>query len=206
MPRPFTAVLTTLTLAFLTACGGGHDHDHDHGSGSFNVFGEVSKAVCVLSPTDNSELKDVAGTVTFTRIKSGVLVQAEVTGLKPNAKHGLHIHEWGDISANDGSATGDHYDPMGIDAHGLPQAHSHGEEVHHMTGGHAGALGNLETDDQGNASYSLVFENLSLTEGNALLGRAVIIRLNEDTGEQPDGNAGPPVAQGVIGIANPEAD
>ena len=204
MLRQPTAVLTALTLAFLTACGSGHDHDHDHGSGPLNAFSEVSKAVCVLSPTGSTELTNVTGTVTFTQTKSGVLVKAEVTGLKPNSKHGFHIHQWGDISANDGTATGGHYDPTGQAEHGLPQAHSHGEEIHHMTGGHAGALGNLETDDQGNASYSLVFENLSLTDGNALLGRAVTIRLNEDTGEQPDGNAGPPVAQGVIGIANPD--
>ncbi|MEO0475608.1 MAG: superoxide dismutase family protein [Planctomycetota bacterium] len=202
MPRRLTAVLTALTLVCITACGG-HDHDHDHGD-THNAFGEVSKAICVLKPTDSTELKDVAGTITFTMTKSGVLVEAEVTGLTPNSKHGLHIHQWGDLSANDGSATGGHYDPMGIEAHGLPSVHSHGDIVHAMVVGHAGALGNLETDDQGNASYTMTYENLSLKAGNALLGRSVIIRLNEDTGEQPDGNAGPAVAQGVIGIANPE--
>ena len=60
------------------------------------------------------------------------------------------------------------------------------------------------TDDQGNATYSETFENITLTGFNAYLGRAVIVRHHEDDGSQPVGNAGPAIAQGVIGIANPE--
>lgn len=203
MPRHIIKLLTVLTLSALTACSGGHDHDHDHDGDQDNAFAEVSKAICVLSPTTGTELTDVKGTITFTQTKSGVLVKAEVTGLRPNSKHGLHVHTWGDVSAGDASAAGGHYDPQGVGAHGLPDTHAHGDVVHALVTGHAGGLGNLETDDQGNAIYSMTYENISLTGKNALLGRSVIIHLNEDTGEQPEGGAGPRVAQGVIGIADP---
>jgi len=204
MQRILTTGLTLLALTFFTACEGGSGSDgHDHAEGEHNAFAEVSKAVCVISPTNNQDLPGVTGTITFTQTKAGVLVEADVTGLKPDAKHGFHVHQWGDVSAADGTAAGGHYNPGGAD-HGLPSEHEHDGEMHHMTGGHAGDFGNLESDADGNASYSKTFENISLTGNNAILGRGIIVHLNEDDGGQPTGNAGPRVAQGVIGIANPE--
>ena len=38
-------------------------------------------------------------------------------GLRPNAKHGFHIHQFDDISAADGKSTGDHFNP---DGHAVP--------------------------------------------------------------------------------------
>lgn len=205
MLRILTTSLTVLALTLLTACDGGSDHDdHGHAEGEHNAFAEVSKAICVLSPTNNADLTGVNGTITFTRTKSGVLVEANVSGLKPNSKHGFHVHQWGDVSVADGTGTGGHYNPAGSEEHSLPEAHDHDGEEHHMTGGHAGDMGNLESDADGNASYSKTFENISLIGENAILGRAIIVHLNEDDGGQPTGNAGPRVAQGVIGIANPE--
>ncbi|MFK7790517.1 MAG: superoxide dismutase family protein [Phycisphaeraceae bacterium] len=206
MPRIFATSLTLLTLTFLTACGGGSDHDgHAHDEAGHSAFAEVSKAICVLTPTTGTELKDVRGTITFTRTKTGVLVEANVTGLKPNSKHGFHVHQWGDTSdLESGKATGGHYDPTGSAEHGLPGGHSHGDEKHYMTGGHAGDFGNLESDENGTATYSKTYEDISLTDNNAVLGRAIIVHIKEDDGGQPTGNAGARVAQGVIGIANPE--
>ena len=172
MKRTLAATLTILALALLPACGGGNASDHGHdGDAHTDAFDSVSKAICVLSPTTGTDLKDVAGEITFTQTKSGVLVEANVTGLKPNSKHGFHVHMWGDISNSEtAQATGGHYDPTGKAEHGLPDSHSHGDETHHMTGGHAGDFGNLETDDNGNATFSKTFENLSLTKSNAVLG------------------------------------
>jgi Cu-Zn family superoxide dismutase len=205
MKRILPSILAVLSLAFFTACGGGSDHDdHGHGDGEHNAFAEVSKAICVLTPTNNQDLPGVNGTVTFTQTKSGVLVVAEVSGLTPNGKHGFHVHQWGDISVADGTGTGGHYDPTGDAEHGLPSVHDHDGEAHAMTGGHAGDFGNLEADADGNATYSKTFEDLSLTGHNAVLGRAIIVHIKEDDGGQPTGNAGARVAQGVIGIANPE--
>ena len=206
MPRILTTSLALLALTLFTACSGGSDHDgHGHADSEHNAFAEVSKAICVLTPTTGNELKDVRGTITFTQTKSGVLVVANVTGLKPNSKHGFHVHQWGDTSDLEaGKATGGHYDPTGEAEHGLPGAHEHDGETHHMTGGHAGDFGNLEADADGNATYTKTYEDISLTGNNAVLGRAIIVHLKEDDGGQPTGNAGARVAQGVIGIANPE--
>lgn len=206
MPRIFAHSFALLAVALLTACGGGSDKDaHNHDHAGHEAFAMVSKAICVLTPTTGTELKDVRGTITFTQTKSGVLVEANVTGLTPNSKHGFHVHQWGDVSdLESGTATGGHYDPTGEAEHGLPGAHEHDGETHHMTGGHAGDFGNLETDDTGTATYSKTYEDISLTGNNAVLGRAIIVHLKEDDGGQPTGNAGARVAQGVIGIANPE--
>jgi Cu-Zn family superoxide dismutase len=200
LTRTLPATLLLLALGLLPACGGGGSDEHDHGDHA-NAFEDVSKAVCVLSPTSNGE--GVAGTVTFTQTKEGLLVEAEVTGLTPNSKHGFHVHQFGDLSKDDGTATGGHYDPTGSD-HGLPKEH---EGHDHMeTGGHAGDFGNLEADDTGKATYSETFYNISLTGKNAVLGRGIIVHANEDDGGQPTGNAGPRIAQGVIGIAKVEEE
>lgn len=207
MKHILTTTLAALTLTFITACSGGSDHDdHGHADAEHNAFAEVSKAICVLSPTNNEELTGVNGTITFTQTKNGVLVQADVTGLTPNSKHGFHVHQWGDISAADGTATAGHYNPAGSEEHSLPTIEEHGDHSHATTGGHAGDMGNLESDADGNASYSENFENISLIGNNAILGRAIIVHLKMDDGGQPTGNAGPRVAQGVIGIANPDAE
>ena len=206
MTRTLTATLLIFALTMLPACGGGGHTGHGDGAGH-NAFEEVKTAICVLSPTTGSELKGVSGTVTFTQTKDGLLVEAEVTGLTPNAKHGFHVHQWGDISdAETGKATGGHYNPGEVD-HGVPgDGHEHGDTTVHMTGGHAGDFGNLEADETGKATFSKTFENISLTGNNAVLGRGIIVHLKEDDGGQPTGNAGARVAQGVIGIANAEAE
>lgn len=149
-------------------------------------------AVAVMQPTAGNQ---TAGTVTFTPVDDGVLVQAEITGLSPGAKHAIHVHQYGDARAEDGTSAGGHYNPEGHD-HGLPG---------HADHRHAGDLGNLEADDQGTASFELTVDNLS-TDGdhNPVIGRSVIIHAKHDDGGQPTGNAGPRIAIGVIGYAKPE--
>lgn len=207
LTRLLTCSALAVSFALLPACGNapdehaGHGHDHaDHA----HPFDGVTKAICVLSPTNNADLPGVTGTITFTDTGHGVRVVANVSGLTPNQKHGFHIHQWGDVSAADGTATGGHYNPGGAE-HGLPTSESHGDHEHHMPGGHAGDLGNLEADADGNATYDKTFDGISVAglEG-PVLGRAIIVHLKEDDGGQPTGNAGPRVAQGVIGVAKTE--
>lgn len=204
--RSTFVLMGLLTLSLLTACGGHDDHGYDHGdTDQPSPFATVSKAVGVLAPTEETSPEGVRGTVTFTQTKHGLLIDAKVTGLRPNSKHALRVHEWGDVSdADAATATGGLYDPEGKGTHGLPTVHSHGDHSHGFTGGSAAGLGNLQADAQGNAVYSETYENITLTGNNALLGRAIVICLNEDDGTEPDGNAGAVIAQGVIGIANPE--
>ncbi len=174
----------------------GHDHkNHDHAKhghhhhGKHQAFASVKELVAVLTPTEGNSAK---GTLTFTKAeKGGVKITAKVTGLKPNSKHAIHIHEFGDIRGADGKMTGGHYNPEGHD-HALPD-----KDVRH-----AGDLGNLEANAEGVAEMVLVVDNVSLVgHKNPIVGRAIIVHAGEDDGGQPTGNAGARITQGVIGIA-----
>lgn len=147
----------------------------------------------VLSPTKGNKAR---GVVTFEPLADNqVRVTVHLTGLKPNSKHAMHVHEFGDISSADGSSAGGHFNPAGKE-HGLP-----GDDEHHP-----GDFGNLETDAEGNANEVLTIHHLSLIEGDhAIVGRALIVHAGEDKGTQPSGDAGDRIAQGVIAIANPAA-
>ncbi len=172
---------------------GHHAHDehagHDHDTHADHAL-LVPRAIAVLSPTEGNA---VTGKVMFEQLDANrVRITAEVSGLTPNAKHGFHIHEYGDISAPDGTATGGHYNPESHD-HALP--HTADER-------HAGDLGNLQTDPNGHASFGLIVEGISIAgTKNPVIGRGVIVHANPDDGGQPVGNAGPRIAQGVIGVA-----
>jgi superoxide dismutase, Cu-Zn family len=149
----------------------------------------VARAVAVLHPTAGNQ---ATGTVTFTQEGQVVKVVAEVTGLKPNAKHGFHVHELGDCSALDASSAGGHFNPMSM-PHGAP-----GDMKHH-----GGDLGNLQADAQGKAHIELTLADVTLGAGAmGILGRGVIVHLMEDDLKtQPTGNSGARIACGTIGLA-----
>lgn len=145
---------------------------------------EVTRAVAKLSPTQGN---DVTGTVTFEQMADGVKVTADLTGLDPNTTHGFHIHEKGDCSAPDATSAGGHYAPNG-NPHGLPPDEKR----------HAGDMGNITSDAEGNVKFEGKFDNFSLSGEAPVVGRAVIVHINKDQGTQPTGDAGARVACGVI--------
>jgi len=152
------------------------------------MFRDVTRAVAHLRPTAGN---DVRGTVTFSGTEAGVTVVADITGLEPGSTHGFHIHEFGDMTSSDGTAAGGHYAPEGHQ-HGLPP----------QTPRHAGDLGNLEADQEGRARLERTVTNITVAGlENPIVGRAVIVHARPDDGSQPTGDAGPRLAQGVIGIA-----
>jgi len=59
-------------------------------------------ATAKLEPTRGNT---AAGTVTFVQSGDMVKVSGSITGLKPNAEHGFHVHEKGDCSSGDGMST-----------------------------------------------------------------------------------------------------
>ena len=180
-PKPPTTDQTPLTAAPAEPSADKH-----------NVM-EVKRPTlaAVLVPTKGNEAR---GVVTFEPLEDDqVRVSVRLSGLKPDAKHAMHIHEFGDVSSEDGTSAGGHFNPAGK-AHGLP-----GDEEHH-----AGDFGNLETDADGNANQVLTVRGLSLVEGDgSIIGRSLIVHAGEDKGTQPSGDAGDRIAQGVIAIANP---
>ena len=154
------------------------------------VSQRIEKAVCVLQPTQGSE---VHGKVTFTRTADGIRIVADVEGLSPG-KHGFHVHEWGDLDCPDGKCTGGHFNPEGL-LHGGPDS-----AVRHV-----GDLGNLVAGDDGRAHYERVDRVIAFEGPHSIIGRAIIVHAGEDDlRSQPTGNAGARLAYGVIGIAPPD--
>ena len=141
-------------------------------------------AVAKLNPTKGNK---VGGTVSFTQLKRGVRVVANVYGLTPG-EHGFHIHEVGDCSAPDAMSAGGHFNPSGM-PHGGPSALRR----------HSGDFGNLVANDVGTARADFVDPYLTFGGPSSIVGRAVIIHAQpDDLITQPSGNAGARVACGVI--------
>ena len=142
-------------------------------------------AVANLEPTKGNETK---GTVTFRQDGDEVRVRVNVTGLKPGAVHGFHVHDKGDCSSGDGMSTGGHFNPAGK-PHG-PQSGEH----------HAGDMPSLTADAYGNANTSFELHGVSIGSGvSDLVGKGLIVHRDpDDYKTQPTGNAGPRVACAVI--------
>lgn len=150
------------------------------------VMNEKRVAVAEISPTVHGE---ATGTVTFIQREDAeeVEVSIELAGLKPG-RHGFHIHENGDCSAEDASSAGGHFSPDD-EPHGDP------DEEHH----HAGDAGNIEADEDGRVSSELKLDDIAFSGENSIINRAVVIHEGADDLEsQPAGDSGDRVGCGVI--------
>jgi len=148
--------------------------------------GPGNTAVAKLEATKGNT---ASGSAMFTQRGDTVFVTANVSGLKPNADHGFHVHEKGDCSSGDGMSTGGHFNPLG-----KPHA-AHGAAEHH-----AGDLPSLKADAYGNAEVR--FSTKAITVGSGptdVVGKGLIVHRDpDDYKTQPTGNAGPRVACAVI--------
>ena len=155
----------------------------------------IRNAICILFPHGDSK---VSGIVSFSQenITTPTKIIANVRGLKPNNLHGFHIHEFGDLT--DGCTTaGGHYNPFGK---------KHGSQ--HDQERHVGDLGNLKSDEKGNA-YMAATDNLIKLFGDAsVIGRSCVVHADEDdlgkgnfSDSQTTGHAGARVACGVIALS-----
>lgn len=147
--------------------------------------GEGPRAVASLEPTKGSNAR---GTVTFVQRGDRVRVTAQLSGLRPSAEHGFHIHEKGDCSSGDGMSAGGHFNPGGK-PHG-PQGAPH----------HAGDMPSVRSDAYGNASAGFDLAEVAIGSGAAdILGKGLIVHRDpDDYKTQPTGNAGPRLACAVI--------
>lgn len=147
-------------------------------------------AVADLKPTEGN---NVSGTTTFTPKGDQILIDARIKGLIPGA-HGFHIHEKGDCSAPDAMSAGGHFNPGGK---------PHGS--HNGIDRHAGDLGNLIADANGNATLKIAIPmtDMSMEKGaaNSIAGRGLIVHADpDDYKTQPTGNSGKRLACGVISM------
>ncbi|MGH7213161.1 MAG: superoxide dismutase family protein [Tepidisphaeraceae bacterium] len=190
-------IVPTVSLALMTGCQDKekhHDHDMHHADHHKMDAQAGATAVANIQPSGITTTRPVmgkpTGTVSFKQEKDGkVKVTAEISGLPSNTTHGFHIHEKGDLSAPDLSSAGAHYNPEG---------HPHaGVETHDR---HAGDLGNITSDNEGNARYEQTVDNISVGGSrNNVVGKSVIVHAKpDDLKSQPSGNAGDRIGGGVI--------
>lgn len=185
MNKKIVALAAAVAAGFLANTSSVSAADHGHA----DQWASVKTAVAVLAPTANNTTR---GEIRFTQEGDSVKVWGQVEGLTPNQKHAIHIHQFGDCTAADGTSAGGHYNPENH-PHALP------EKEHR----HAGDLGNLQADAQGKAKLEITVKNISVAGmKNAIVGRAVIVHAKPDDGGQPVGNAGARIACGVIGVAS----
>jgi Cu-Zn family superoxide dismutase len=123
---------------------------------------------------------NLSGTVTLIQTQTeGILptveVQADITGLPPNTKHGLHIHETGQCEP-EFTAAGGHFDPG-------PFGETNPDANHPF---HMGDLPNLVADAEGNATLTHRTNRVTLSEGPLSVfdqdGSAIIVHVDEDQG------------------------
>lgn len=149
-------------------------------------------AIAVFSDT-------IKGTVKFSEDLNNnvVVIDLNLTGLKPNSLHGFHVHEAGDLTDKCTSMCA-HFNPYGK-THGCPG----------MSERHVGDLGNIKTNSRGEAKYSF-YDNFIKLRGSKsnIIGRGLIIHEDEDDcGKGGDaeslktGNAGKRIACAVIGYS-----
>lgn len=148
------------------------------------------KAIAVFN--DN-----IRGYVKFSEMDNKIQIDLFLTGLKPNFQHGFHIHEAGDLTDKCTSMCS-HFNPYG-NTHGCPG----------LKNRHVGDLGNIQTNNRGDAKYTFFDDVIKLrgTKAN-IIGRGLVI--HEDTDDcglggnvesLKTGNAGKRIACAVIGYS-----
>ena len=140
---------------------------------------------------------EIKGIVEFHEIEDDTIkISLDLSGLKPNSKHGFHVHEAGDLSDNCTSMCA-HFNPCNKN-HGDPKS----------TERHVGDLGNIQTDQNGNAKYEFYDSIIKLRGFANILGRGLIIHeIEDDCGNGNNieslktGNAGKRIACAIIGYS-----
>ena len=142
---------------------------------------------------------NIKGTVKFSEDLTNNMVKIDlnISGLIPNSLHGFHVHEAGDLTDKCTSMCS-HFNPYG-NTHGCPG----------MSKRHVGDLGNIKTNNKGEARYTFYDNVIKLRGTNSnIIGRGLIIHEDEDdcgkggnAESLKTGNAGKRIACAVIGFS-----
>ncbi len=183
----------SLLLLVIIALAGCSSHDGmKHSSAStmphmMTARAEVKPSqAATTQPTDSN----VTGTVTFTQTGDNMRISVDLSGFAPNSVHGFHIHEKGDFTDAQLLSAGGHFNPAG---------HQHGAPGSPLS--HAGDLGNLTADANGNVKTELVVKGISLDPKSAtnIVGRGVVVHAGvDDLKTDPAGKSGSRIAGGKI--------
>lgn len=172
MIKSIFITMSALVTVSLVAC---HSMEHPVGQ----------KASANLDSRSGSSVK---GVVNFLWQGHDVMVTGNISGLKPNAEHGIHIHEKGDCSAPDAVSAGGHFNPDSK-VHGMPGSGA----------SHVGDMPSIKSDANGEAVYSAKLSGFEFDGDHGIIGRSVIVHRDpDDYKTQPTGNSGPRIACGLI--------
>eukprot|EP01094_Clydonella_sp_ATCC50884_P007630 TRINITY_DN1684_c0_g1_i2.p2 TRINITY_DN1684_c0_g1~~TRINITY_DN1684_c0_g1_i2.p2 ORF type:complete len:313 (-),score=43.54 TRINITY_DN1684_c0_g1_i2:115-1053(-) len=158
-----------------------------------NEAADIPHAVAVLAGTSNCP--ECSGLVYFESTPTGIQVTAVVEGLPENTQRAIHIHQFGDLSSETGTAAGSHFNPDDA-LHNIPEAEPR----------HRGDLGSMTGTSVTNPN-SVYYDKLNtwIRSVDSILGRALIVHAGQDNGDgfgcDQAGSAGGRILQGVIGVA-----
>lgn len=152
-------------------------------SASFAKVGDSAKATLEVP-----SMKEVKAKLEIKETDKGLKVTADITGLKPGAVHGFHIHEGTECKGPDFKSAGAHFNPTKHN-HSGPAA----EEKH------AGDLGNIVANAKGEAKTEVMIPIEEGTNLSSFKGKAVILHAKaDDLTTQPSGDSGDRIACGII--------
>lgn len=172
-----TAVQRPTTLAQADPSSGNVQHQRASNKGKLTATADVKMV------KGNKKV----GRMTFDQSGRWVTMTADFHGL-PAGKHGIQIRTNGSCSSK-ALKSSKHFNPT-ESRHGPPSSAER----------HVGDFGNLEVSRQGSAHFEMRTDSLTVGKGStSVVGRSVVITSQADDGRsQPDGNAGKPIACGVI--------
>ena len=98
-------------LALLGGCGG------QQGPSSASLTGSP-QAIAMMVPTEGNR---AWGRITLEQMGDDVVFVADIYDLVPGSKHAWNVHEWGDVTSHDGSATGDQFIARGAKQRPAPR-------------------------------------------------------------------------------------
>jgi len=141
----------------------------------------------------------IKGTVHFyEQANKKIRIELDLSGFPKKSKHGIHIHEAGDLTDSSCMSACSHLNPYNKN-HGGPKSNER----------HVGDLGNIESDYNGNVKY-VMEDSLIKMRGfkSNIMGRTLVIHEKEDdlgNGGNPDslvtGNSGSRIACAIIGYS-----
>ncbi len=155
---------------------------------SFFLFPLSLQASTAEAKLTSPSVKSLSAKVLLTEVPEGLKITADVSGLKPGAVHGFHIHEVGKCEGPDYKSAGNHFNPS---------ESKHGGPASGMK--HQGDLGNLVANDKGVAKVEVIVESNGKNSLEQYIGKSVIIHAKaDDFSSQPSGDSGDRIACGVI--------
>lgn len=151
----------------------------------------ATPAAATTAAVAKAELKMVSGdkslgTMTFERKDKIISISGQFSGLK-KGQHALYIHMKGDCGEK----------ARKVGGHLNPTKAKHGPPASPMR--HAGDFGDLTFDKDGNATFAMDTDSVTMEPGRAdsVVGRAVVVYSKKDS---KSGKAGSPIACGVIAL------